>query len=116
MNLQSLIDNELNRFNSDANEAQARHNVSVAVDGGQIECTLTAVDSLACAFESIALSTNHLADASAPRLQQVAEDLAKRLNYLLEEVSLVEIDEVLCAIQLRSQPPLATSPGRTTIR
>ncbi|MFV1964599.1 MAG: hypothetical protein ACC628_04195 [Pirellulaceae bacterium] len=113
MNLQTVIDNELNRLHSAAGEPIGKRHVSVAVDGGRFECALTAVDSLACAFESVALQTDRLADVPAQQLLQTAESLRTRMSYLLEPISTLEMDQESCAIQLRSRPPTRDANATT---
>ena len=71
----------------------------------RLDCELTAVESLACAFSSFELSTSALADATPERLKRLGEKLSARLTYLLEPISPIEIDRERCVVQLRSNPP-----------
>ena len=38
-------------------------------------------------------------------MKQTGQQLAERLSYLLEPVSILEADEKLCIVQMRSGPP-----------
>jgi hypothetical protein len=75
-------------------------------DGDQeLSIDLVALDSLACAFERLALGNAKLAGASVDRLKRVAENLSARITYLLEPVQPIEVDPEQCVVQLRSVPP-----------
>jgi hypothetical protein len=77
-----------------------------AEDAGQrLTCELVALDTLACAFTTLAVASDTLADASTDRLKKLADALSKRINYLLEPVSAIEVDPEQCVVQLRSVPP-----------
>lgn len=66
---------------------------------------LTALDSLACAFERMSFSSGRLAGAPVDRLKRVAETLSAKINYLLEPMQPIEVDPEQCTVQLRSVPP-----------
>jgi len=75
-------------------------------DGDQeLSIDLVALDSLACAFERLALRSTKLAGASVDKLKRVAENLSARITYLLEPVQPIEVDPEQCVVQLRSVPP-----------
>ena len=75
-------------------------------DGPQhLECHLTALDTLACAFKRLALRSPAIASQSVEGLKKTAEQLAARLTYLLEPISPIEVDAAGCVVQLRSNPP-----------
>jgi hypothetical protein len=77
-----------------------------AESGGQsFTCEMAALDTLACAFEHFRLHSSVLATASLSKLKLVAEDLSRRLTYLLEPITPVELDADQCVVQLRSNPP-----------
>ena len=66
------------------------------------------VDSGVSGLRLHALSRLHsdvLADASPKRLKDLGELLSKRLSYLLEPISPIEVDAEQCVVQLRSNPP-----------
>lgn len=71
----------------------------------RLDCELSTVDSLACAFLGFVLSTAALSGATPERLKRLGEKLAGRLTYLLEPISPIEIDHERCVVQLRSNPP-----------
>lgn len=89
----------INSFSTGRHELRAR-------EGNQELCAeLVALDSLACAFERLALSSAALAGASVDRLKKAAEALSTRVNYLLEPVQPIEVDPHQCTVQMRSMPP-----------
>ncbi len=71
----------------------------------RLQCRLTALDRLACAFEQFQLYHPALAGASLERLKQAADSLSARLTYLLEPIRVLEADAQQCVVQLRSSPP-----------
>ena len=66
--------------------------VSVEEAGERMSCTLVALDSLACAFTNLELSSPRLANVDTKQLQTIADRLAKRLTYLLEPINPIETD------------------------
>ena len=73
--------------------------------GQRVTAELTALDSLACAFLHLSLTSDTLADATPERLRALADALSKRITYLLEPVSPIEVDAQQSVVQLRSNPP-----------
>jgi hypothetical protein len=76
-----------------------------------LQAEIVALVSLACAFSYLGVELDSLAVAPVTTLKQVAEQLSKRLTYLLEPITAVEIDADQCAIQLRSNPPQKDDNG-----
>ncbi len=76
-----------------------------------LRCQLTALDTLGCAFQSFEVENAALAAADMGKLKAIAESLARRLTYLLEPISPVEIDAEQCVVQLRSNPPQKDDNG-----
>lgn len=74
-------------------------------NGQHLSCELTALESLACAFTRLSVASDILADAMPQRLKDLGELLSKRLSYLLEPISPIEVDTEQCVVQLRSSPP-----------
>jgi hypothetical protein len=72
---------------------------------GSLQVELTEVNALACRFTDFRVQVESLGDADAGRLQQIADDLANRLSYLLEPVRPIEFDQESSAVQMRSLPP-----------
>jgi hypothetical protein len=70
-----------------------------------LTCEMIALDSLACAFNYFSLQSGPLAKAPLTKLKTVAEDLSRRLTYLLEPITPVEVDAEGCVVQMRSNPP-----------
>jgi hypothetical protein len=79
--------------------------------GRSLRCQLTALDTLGCAFQSFEVESAGLAAAGMDQLKAVAEALSRRLTYLLEPISPVEIDAEQCVVQLRSNPPQKDDNG-----
>ena len=91
--------------------AQGSHSIDCQEAGQQLHCELIAHDTLACAFERFELQSAVLATAEIDRLKTVAESLSRRLTYLLEPISPVEVDAGQCVVQLRSNPPQRDDNG-----
>jgi hypothetical protein len=81
------------------------HTVEVDLGPQHLECHLIALEPLACAFTRLALRADKLAGLPTDELQCVAENLSKRLTYLLEPISPIETDAQGCVVQMRSNPP-----------
>ena len=86
----------------------------VAADGDhRFSCELAELDSLGLGFKQFELSNSKLANAGIDDLKRVAEDLSKRLTYLLEPIAPIEVDADQCIVQMRSFPP-QRDPGKTS--
>jgi hypothetical protein len=85
--------------------------LSVAADGRQLTAQIVALDALALAFEYLTMISNSLAQAPIDQLKKVADVLSKRLTYLLEPISPIEVDADQCVVQLRSNPPQRDDNG-----
>ena len=70
-----------------------------------LTCELGALDTLACAFDWLALHDDKLTGLGLDRLKQIADALSRRLTYLLEPITPIEVDPQQCTVQLRSNPP-----------
>ncbi|TWT93401.1 hypothetical protein Pla108_38950 [Botrimarina colliarenosi] len=73
--------------------------------GDRLTVGVARVDALAVAFTELRLETSRLADASIERVRAVAEELTRRVTYLLEPLTPVEIDQELAVVQMRSTTP-----------
>ena len=91
--------------------SQAAQTIAVTDGGQELTAQLTGLDALALAFGHITLSSHALADAPIDRLKVVADTLAKRLTYLLEPISPIEVDADQCIVQMRSSPPQRDDNG-----
>ncbi|HKD37088.1 MAG TPA: hypothetical protein VKB78_09815 [Pirellulales bacterium] len=80
-------------------------------EGHSLRCRLNALDTLGCAFQTFEVENAALKSAKMDRLKQVAESLSRRLNYLLEPISPIEVDHEQCTVQLRSNPPQKDENG-----
>ncbi len=90
-----------------------RQSLDVAEGQQQLRCELVALDSLACAFEDLNLTSARLKTLTIDELKQVAEQLSKRLTYLLEPISPIEFDAAGAVVQMRSNPPQKGDDGTT---
>ncbi len=79
--------------------------IEVSDGAQQFHCELTALDSLACAFQRLTLASDGLRRLTSEQLRGVAEQLSRRLTYLLEPISPIETDAQGCVVQMRSNPP-----------
>ncbi|MBI2481643.1 MAG: hypothetical protein HYV60_24260 [Planctomycetia bacterium] len=109
MSIKSQVHTELNRLASLA--ATGPSTLCLALGDGKLEATLTQIDQLACAFERFSYKVDKLASATVEQLKDVANTLSKRLCYLLESISPMEIDDDACVVQMRSNPPQKDDDG-----
>jgi hypothetical protein len=79
--------------------------------GMRLHAEITALDTLACAFNYLAVELESLSAAPVETLKQVADQLSRRLTYLLEPITAVEIDAEQCVVQMRSNPPQKDDNG-----
>ena len=80
---------------------------------GQLECELASLDAIGCAFTQLTLRADRLAGATVDELKQISETLSNRINYLLEPISPIEIDQEGATVQMRSNPPQQNEPGHS---
>lgn len=104
----SVVDQLLNRL------------AQPGIDGANVEATkggdrlLVRVDqsgTLAVTCWELRLTTDRLRGASIERVKEVAEDVTRRVTYLLEPIHPVEADAEACVVQLRSVKPHSSDPG-----
>ncbi|HKM55405.1 MAG TPA: hypothetical protein VJY33_18515, partial [Isosphaeraceae bacterium] len=79
----------------------------VTVEDGpnRLTLTLTALDSVGVAMESLDFVTTDRQDWSSEALKGWGERLAARVTYLLEPLKVLEIDAAGSEVQIRSQSP-----------
>ena len=102
MNLQQQAKDALANLTLGATFPQA---LTAEHDEQRLTCELVALESLACAFTHISVQSDALADATPQKLKDLGELLSKRLSYLLEPITPIEVDREQCVVQLRSNPP-----------
>jgi hypothetical protein len=81
--------------------------------GPTIEVDFTAVDLLGCAFRELRITADELKDAPVERLKAWADDLCRKVTYLLEHIGPLEVDAQAQTVLIRSTPP-ARKPAQTT--
>ncbi len=91
-----------------ANDSQS---LSTAEEGARLEAKLVALDALALAFDQLIVVRDSLVTAPIEQLKKLADALSKRLTYLLEPISPVEVDADQCIVQMRSSPPQRDDNG-----
>lgn len=101
MSYQQDIQRELKRIHAQ----NGRGLLQVDTNSGRIEADLVAVDAIGCAFQTFALQSDKLAEATMDQLKAVSDALTGRLHYLLEPISAIETDADRYCVQLRSNPP-----------
>ncbi|MDX1965185.1 MAG: hypothetical protein SFX18_18720 [Pirellulales bacterium] len=79
----------------------------------RFQAELTAADQLAVAFQDFSVTLDRLSRANLTELKAVAESLSRKLTYLLEPISPIEVDADQCLVQLRSVPPQRDENGST---
>ncbi|QDU54194.1 hypothetical protein [Aeoliella mucimassa] len=80
-------------------------NLAIQQQGDTLICALAAIDSLGVSIHRLELQSTKLTGRSPERLREVADNLARRVSYLLEAIAPIEIDDQACTIQMRSTPP-----------
>lgn len=78
---------------------------TVEADGDRLILGVSQSDALSLAFSELRLETDLLAGAQAERVREVAEKLTRRITYLLEPLTPIEIDHDLAVVQMRSTTP-----------
>jgi len=73
--------------------------------GIALRLELSHLDFMSCAFSELALFIPQLQNAAFSMLEQWAEDLSKRMTYLLEPLGPLEFDPTGGQILVRSTPP-----------
>lgn len=79
--------------------------IELESDAGTISIALVDVHGLACAVAELRLQSAAMSSCDTQSLKVLSDALAGRLQYLLEPVSPIEIDEDSVTIQMRSNPP-----------
>ena len=73
--------------------------------GLSLQVDLTAVDSMSCSLSEIRLYVPSLQKAAFDALKKWAEQLSKRITYLLENIGPLEFDPAAGEVLIRSTPP-----------
>jgi hypothetical protein len=102
---------EIEREITSAIKLGGGHSIARA-DHGELKVEVTEADSMAISFESFEFVSDRLANASTKRLSEIADNLARKLTYLLEPLRVIEVDGDAGAVQMRSHPPYQQS-GQT---
>ena len=85
----------------------APETVTATAGGVTSTVILNQLESLGCSLDSLRVEVAQLATAGTIVLKQIADELTRRLNYLDEPISVIEVD---VAVQVRSTVP-AQVPG-----
>jgi hypothetical protein len=91
--------------------AGGNQSLSAADAGARVEADLLAIDALALAFDHVTVTRDALTAAPIQQLKNFADALSKKLTYLLEPISPVEVDADQCVVQMRSSPPQRDDNG-----
>jgi len=105
MTTASLVKAELERLSRKGSRFEAPEAVTIEAAGGRLRIELDQVDGIGCSLRQLGLQTKRLADAEPTRLRELADHLADQVNYLLEPLSVCEIDAESASAQIRSTPP-----------
>jgi len=80
--------------------------ISVATaDGIELSVDVTGVDAMSCSFRELRLLVPALAATGADVLRGWAEEVCRRVTYLLENIGPLEVDEQNQSVLIRSTPP-----------
>jgi hypothetical protein len=88
--------------------------VGWAASGGgpTVEVDFTAVDLLGCALRELRIAAHELKDAPVERLKAWADELCRKVTYLLEHIGPLEVDAEAQTVLIRSTPP-SQKPAQT---
>jgi hypothetical protein len=81
--------------------------------GQTVEVDFTVVDSLGCAFDELRVTADEFQQGPFERLKTWAENLCRKVTYLLEHIGPVEADAEAQTVLVRSAPP-TRQPDQTT--
>ena len=113
MTVAAMIREQLEALGLQTDFSSGSHMMQAEEGPTRVTCDLTALGSLGCAFRHLTVESLSLADASSDRVQKISKTLAKKLTYLLEPISPIEIDHDGCVVQLRSDPPHRVEDSRS---
>ncbi len=105
MSLALELNSKLTPLENDEVSVNSPASIELPTSAGTLHVTLISVHGLACAVAELSFTTPSLYDSNSDELQQMSEQLAKRLHYLLEPISPIEVDRQSTTIQMRSDPP-----------
>lgn len=111
MSIQHQLYQELDRLRNLGPLTDVPQRLVIDTRSGQLQCDLSVVESLGCAFQRLSLVTSQLESATIEELKSIGETLSQKLNYLMEPICPIEIDEEGCIVQLRSNPPQKNENG-----
>lgn len=104
MSLQEQITGSLSQLKGFAWEAP--QTVACSADGGPaVEVDFTAVESLGCAFRELRVSSEEFRGKPFEDLKTWAEQICRRVTYLLEPMGILELDPQSQVVLVRSTPP-----------
>jgi hypothetical protein len=72
---------------------------------GRLATQVAALGPVGLSFHYLTYTSAKLAGLSMPELQAACRQLAQRLSYLMEPIQVIEADENLGTVQMRSDPP-----------
>lgn len=87
------------------------HTLNAQHERRHLTCELVGLDAIGCSFTRLSVASDELDGVSTDRLKAISEALAKRVTYLLEPISPIEIDAEGCVVQMRSNPPQKGEDG-----
>lgn len=76
---------------------------------GVLVADMAEADTLSVSLESLEFKSDRLANSDTRELSRIADQLSKKLTYLLEPLRVIEIDGDAGAVQMRSHPPYERS-------
>lgn len=86
--------------------SESSKTVAWSAEGGPtVEVDFTAVESLGCAFRELRVNATELRDKPFEDLKTRAEQICRRVTYLLEPIGLLELDPESQVVLVRSTPP-----------
>lgn len=109
MSVRPQLERELNRLRG--LNVVTPVTVTVHDAGVTLQVAFVTVDTLGCSYEQIHLDVPALSGAAFDLLKKWAEQLSRRISYLLEQLAPLEFDETAGEVLIRSTPPSQLPDG-----
>lgn len=97
---------------TDVEQLQAQGALVASNESGRLTCQFADCEKIACEVSQLRLESQHLSNLDTAQAKELAGQLVERLTYLLEPLSIVEADELVQTVQVRSTNPCQSDGTR----
>ncbi|WP_339613107.1 hypothetical protein [uncultured Rubinisphaera sp.] len=109
MSLSQQLQQELNRLSAQGPIAGCSLVFAEASD--LLEVDLAALDTMSCAMNELRLTLPRLQNGTNDAIKRWADDLSRRITYLLEQIGPIEFDDQAGSAMIRSNQPTQLPSG-----